>query len=186
MDGIAITDHNSPCLAAPDGAITIPGTEISSSDGHIIGLGLSGTLKKGLSANQTIRDIHQLGGLAIVPHPYDLFRSSVRPELLTVRPDAIEVFNASSILHSISWKKAATYAETAGLPTVAGSDSHIPQTLGTAYTIVESESARPEAVVRAIRSGLVTPIPGTIGLSHRLRKLLLQSKKRSNLSLHLE
>jgi predicted metal-dependent phosphoesterase TrpH len=175
LDGIAVTDHNLPCTIISDGAITIPGTEISSSDGHVIGLGISHQLKRGLSADQTIMKIHAIGGLAIIPHPYDLFRSSVRPERLTVRPDAIEVFNASSKFHSIQWKKALTHARNAQLPMVAGSDSHIPQTLGAAYTIVESVASKPDAVLHAIGKGAVIPVPGTVKLSQRIRKLFLQA-----------
>jgi predicted metal-dependent phosphoesterase TrpH len=175
LDGIAITDHNSLCSNSPDGTATLPGIEISSADGHVIGLGLSDAVSRGLSADETIMAIHRKGGLAIIPHPYDLFRSSVGPERLTVRPDAIEVFNASSFLHSITWKKAFESARRAGLPMVAGSDSHIPQTIGSAYTIVESASLDPNVVMSAIRNGSVTPIPGTVNISHRVRKLLLRS-----------
>ena len=178
LDGVAITDHNSPCDEHVDGPIILPGTEISSSNGHIIGLGISAIVNRGLSAEQTIKDIHKLGGLAIIPHPYDLFRSSIKPERLTVRPDAVEVFNASSILHSITWKKALASARNAGLPMVAGSDSHIPQTVGTAYTIVETDDAEPKAVIEAIKNGSVTPVPGTIRVSQRIRKILLRSKDR--------
>ena len=178
LDGIAVTDHDLPCTITSDGVIIIPGTEISSSDGHVIGLGISDQLKRGLSADQTITEIHALGGLAIIPHPYDLFRSSVRPEQLTVRPDAIEVFNASSKFHSIQWRKALTHARNAQLPMVAGSDSHIPQTLGVAYTIVESVVSKPEAVIRAIGEGAVTPVPGTVKVSQRFRKLFLQVTNR--------
>ncbi len=175
LDGIAMTDHNSLCTRMADGTITLPGMEISSSDGHVIGLGLTESVPRGLSADNTITEIHRKGGLAIIPHPYDLYRSSVKPDRLTVRPDAIEVFNASSFLHSITWKKALQSAKSSGLPMVAGSDSHIPQTIGAAYTIVESVTPEPNVVINAIRNGSVTPIPGTVNVSHRLRKFLLRS-----------
>jgi len=174
LDGIAITDHNSLSSNSPNGTTTLPGIEISSVDGHVIGLGLTDAVPRGLSAEETITDIHRKGGLAIIPHPYDLFRSSVKPDRLTLRPDAIEVFNSSSFLHSITWKKALESARRAGLPMVAGSDSHIPQTIGAAYTIVESATLEPYTVMSAIRNGSVTPIPGTINISHRVRKLLLR------------
>ena len=178
LDGIAITDHNSLCSNSPDGITTLPGIEVSSTGGHVIGLGLTESVPRGLSADETITDIHRKGGLAIIPHPYDLFRSSVRPDRLTVHPDAIEVFNASSFLHSITWKKAIESARIAGLPMVAGSDSHIPQTIGSAYTIVEGATLEPKTVMSAIGNGSVTPIPGTVNMSHRVRKLLLRSTDR--------
>ena len=178
LDGVAITDHNTLCSNTSSGTTTLPGIEISSADGHVIGLGLNDAVPRGLSADETITDIHRKGGLAIIPHPYDLFRSSVRPDRLTVYPDAIEVFNASSFLHSITWKKAMESARRAELPMVAGSDSHIPQTIGSAYTIVESSTLDPYVVMSAIRNGSVTPIPGTVNISQRVRKLLLRSTDR--------
>lgn len=135
-------------------------------------------MKRGLSADGTITEIHRLGGVAIIAHPYDLFRSSVKPDRLTVRPDAIEVYNASSMLHSLTWKKALASARNSDLPMVAGSDSHIPQTVGTAYTIVECDTSKPEAIIKAIGEGSVTPVPGTIRVSQRLRKIILQSRRR--------
>ena len=177
IDGIAITDHNYLCDDLPDGIIGIPGIEISSSDGHIVGLGLSGPVPKGLSADETINKIHRLGGIAIVPHPYDPFRSSVNPESLKSRPDAVEVVNASSLLHSIYWKKAQRFVLANGYPSVGGSDSHIPQTVGIAYTVVENESDGPDSILAAIREGSVRPEGRTVGLGNRFRKLLLHAMK---------
>jgi len=174
LDGIAITDHNFLCSRSADGTITLPGIEISSADGHVIGLGLSHPVKRGLSADETISEIHGQGGVAIIPHPHDLLRSSVNPDRLLVRPDAIEVFNASSMIHKVTWKKALASAKRASLPMVAGSDSHIPQTVGTAFTIIDSFSYKPEAIIDGIRKGAVTPVPGTVDISQRVRKLLLR------------
>src|SRR5207249_8633659 len=149
LDGLAITDHNTLAHDLGEDMVILPGIEISSRDGHVIGLGVSETIPRGLSADETIRRIRGQNGVSIIPHPYDLFRSSVRPDRLTVRPDAIEVFNASSFLHSITWKKAMEPARRAGLPMAAGSDSHIPQTIGSAYTIVESATLDSYTVLSA-------------------------------------
>lgn len=175
LDGVAITDHNKLCHEIPGELTAIRGMEISSIDGHVIGLGLTGPVMKGLSADETIREIHRLKGLAIIPHPYDMFRSSVNPELLRVRPDAVEVVNASSLIHKLSWEKARSYARAMRIPPVAGSDSHIPQTVGSAYTLVENDSDDPTSILDAIKAGSVSPVEGTIHLSHRFRKLLLQA-----------
>jgi len=177
LDGIAITDHNRLCDNLPVGIIGISGIEISSSDGHVLGLGLSRPVSRGLTADETIDEIHRLGGVAIVPHPYDPFRSSVNPDSLKSRPDAIEVINASSLLHSIYWKKARRFALSNGFPSVGGSDSHIPQTVGIAHTIVENESITPNSILAAIRAGSVRPAGRTVGLSNRFRKLLLHAMK---------
>jgi len=178
LDGLAITDHNIPTTDPPDGLIVVPGIEVSSNQGHVIGLGISAPVTRGLSADRTIDEIHQLGGVAIIPHPFDLFRSSVRPDQLKVRPDAIEVVNSSSFLHSVTWKRAREFAEKVQLPRVAGSDSHIPQTLGRAFTLVETNSSDAESILDAIRKGAVSPAGRPIRATERLRKLVLSGTRR--------
>ncbi len=177
LNGVAITDHNHACLEVPRGTVGIPGIEVSSGDGHVVGLGLTSPIGKGFSADETIREIRRQGGLAVIPHPYEKLRSSVNPDLLTVLPDAIEVFNASTILRSLTQKRAIAFARENTLPTVAGSDSHIPETIGTAYTIVESFSSEPASVIEAIKNGQVQPVGESIRLSQRFRKLLLQARR---------
>ena len=177
LNGVAITDHNHACPEVPGGTIGIPGIEVSSKDGHVVGLGLTSQVRKGLSADETIREIHRQGGVAVIPHPYERLRPSVNPDLLTVRPDAIEVFNASTILRSLTRKRAIGFATETGLPPIAGSDSHIPQTIGTAYTLVDSYSTEPASLLEAIKNGHVQPMGESIWLSQRLRKLLLQARR---------
>jgi predicted metal-dependent phosphoesterase TrpH len=53
---------------------------------------------------------------------------------------------------------------------VAGSDSHIPETVGDAYTLVDSDSRDVCGVLQAIRAGNVEPI----GNATRVRKRLLK------------
>lgn len=183
LDGLAITDHNQTTSDLPSGLTVIPGIEVSSKDGHVIGLGIAAPVPRGLSADITIAEIHRLKGVAIIPHPYDLFRSSVNPEKLQARPDAIEVVNSSSFLHSLTWKKASQFAERSKLPRVAGSDSHIPQTVGRAFTVVDSESTEIESVLDAIRDGAVSPVGRPIRATERLRKMLLGQRRSQFLSI---
>ena len=171
LDGLAITDHNVLAVDSSKEVVFLPGIEISTRDGHIIGLGLSEAVPRGLSADETIQGIKELQGVSIIPHPYDLLRSSVRPHNLAVRPDAIEVINSSSFLHSLTWKRARKFAEKQNYPMTAGSDSHIPETIGRAYTEVESPSKDTASVLAALKSGLITPVGGPIRVSERVRKM---------------
>ena len=172
LDGLAITDHNVLARGVPSELLIIPGIEVSSRDGHIIGLGVSDTVPRGLSADETILQIKRLGGVSIVAHPYDLLRSALNPEILTTIPDAIEVINSASMLHSIIWKRAKAFAEKRKLPQTAGSDSHIPETIGKAYTIVDIESRDVASVLDAIRSGQVSPEGRPYHFSDRVRKII--------------
>jgi len=173
LDGLAMTDHNILATTLPRELTFIPGMEISSKDGHVIGLGLPEPVPRGLSADETIQRIKKLGGISIIAHPYDLFRSAITPDRLSSRPDAIEVINSGSILHSITWKRAKKFAQENGLPEVAGSDSHIPQTLGRAFTIIETESNDTLSVLDAIRNGSVTPEGKPNRLGDRFHKMIL-------------
>ena len=71
LDGLAITDHNTLAHDLGEDMVILPGIEISSRDGHVIGLGVSETIPRGLSADETIRRIRGQNGVSIIPHPYD-------------------------------------------------------------------------------------------------------------------
>lgn len=153
LDGLAITDHNLLSNDTFEEALIIPGIEISSIDGHIIGLGLRQPVVRGLPADETIRQIRKMGGVSVVVHPYDILRSAINPDHLTVMPDAVEVINSASFLHSLTWKRARRFAETHHLPQTAGSDSHIPRTIGRSFTTVDCEQKTTDSVLDAIREG---------------------------------
>ncbi len=79
LDVLAITDHDEIEGALEARRIVherrlplaiVPGTEISSRDGHIGALFVTRTIPKDLSAAETVRRIHAAGGLAIAHHPY--------------------------------------------------------------------------------------------------------------------
>jgi predicted metal-dependent phosphoesterase TrpH len=156
----------------PQGLLIIPGIEVSTRDGHVIGLGVSDAIPRRLPADETIQQIKLLGGVSIIAHPYDLLRSAINPEILTVRPNAIEVINSASMLHSITWKRARKFAAKKNLPQTGGSDSHIPETIGKAFTIVDVESRDVASVLDAIRKGRVEPEGRPYHFSERVRKII--------------
>ena len=102
LSGIAITDHDSNRswkqareIAKKEGMIFIPGIEISSRKGHIIGLGLNDFIKKDLSIDETIERIHEQGGIAVASHPFDIKGEGIRENYK--KADAVEVFNALNV-----------------------------------------------------------------------------------------
>jgi predicted metal-dependent phosphoesterase TrpH len=168
LNGFAITDHNT-CACVDyfeehgflnkeglpvDGLLIIPGQEITTAEGHLLALGvrLPNDLK-GIPALEAVRLIHEHGGLAIPPHPYDFFRAGIRePVLETLELDALEVFNAATTLKRYN-KQAFAYAQARGLPMTAASDAHDSEALGTAYSILEAETFSVAGVLDAIRKG---------------------------------
>ena len=170
LDGYAITDHNLLSSDSNNEVLILPGMEISTEDGHVIGLGVSEAIPRGLSADETIRRIRDFGGVSIVAHPYDLFRPAVKLHRLTEHPNAIEVINSASFLHSYSWTRTRKFAEKGGYPMSGGSDSHIPDTLGRAYTEIESDTKSVESVLASLRAGRIKPFGAAVGMGERLRK----------------
>ncbi len=155
LNGVAVTDHNT-CeavtymlekgLMREDGTpvenfLVLPGVEVTTAEGHLLCIG--STLPdpprlKGKPAQYICELIHERGGLAIPPHPYDLFRAGIRFSVLETLPiDAIEVFNAATTLRRYN-KYAFKYAQERGLPMTAASDAHHAAAVGTAYTILNT------------------------------------------------
>jgi len=70
--------------------------EISSKAGHILGLGLESS-SPGLSFESTLEAIHDQGGLAVIPHPFQESRHGVMARISAnsfALGDAIEVYNS--------------------------------------------------------------------------------------------
>ena len=173
-----MTEHNQLTAVLPnDDIIALAGVEVSSSIGHVIGLGIRHPIETGLSGDETIHEIQDQGGIAILPHPYDLFRPNVRPERLKVLPEAIEVVNAASLFARFTWPPAKHFAESRGLAQVAGSDSHIPETIGTAYTVIDTDSREESSILDAIRSGRTVPMGKQVSIAQRTRKLVLNARR---------
>ena len=94
--------------------------------------------------------IHERGGLAIPPHPYDLFRAGIRFSTLETLPiDAIEVFNAATTLRRYN-RYAFKYAQMRGLPMTAASDAHHAAAIGTAYTILNTDDYSVKGILAQI------------------------------------
>src|SRR5213075_1505489 len=140
LGAIAVTDHNeisgareARAQAAEAGVKVIVGEEVKTDgQGEVSGLFIEEKIPRGLSMADTIAEIKAQGGLVYVPHPFDRMHSVPDYEhLMTVVEDidAIEVFNprvAFSAFNEEAARFAAKYRIIAG----AGSDSHVPQGLG--------------------------------------------------------
>lgn len=153
LDGIAITDHNTTVGALQamknnQELTVIPGIEVSTRDGEILGLGITQRLPEGKSAQETIDLIRDRGGIAVIPHPYDLLRSSIGFGIRMLKFDAIEVYNSNLVLPFAN-RLAKKAAEKEGYSTIAGSDAHIATAVGNAYTIIDETDI--EDVLEAIR-----------------------------------
>jgi predicted metal-dependent phosphoesterase TrpH len=138
LGAIAVTDHNeiSGALEAREranGIKVIVSEEVKTAhEGEVIGLFIEEKIPRGMSLRETIEAIHQQGGLAYVPHPFDRLHAVPDYEhLLKVvdEIDALEVFNARVAVPAFN-EEAARFAAKYRVVAGAGSDSHVPQGLG--------------------------------------------------------
>jgi len=162
LDGIAITDHNTlrgayEALRRRDSLIVIPGEEVKTAQGEMLALGIRKSIPKDLSITEAIWRTHIQGGLAVIPHPTVPFFGRLQEKDLRNLPiDGIEVFSAITPLGRHFLEKNLRLAQRLGLAITAGSDSHFPETVGDAYTIVDSESPALEDIISAVQSGLTS------------------------------
>lgn len=157
LDGVAITDHDTTAGAiralevrdkvAP-GLLVIPGQEISTKAGHLIVLGVTMEIPKGLPVRDTIAMAHKLGGTVVVPHPDQRTRHGMR---IPGGADAVEVYNSRYIFgyHNFMTSRKVSKRK---MPAVAGSDAHVASMVGQAVTEIMAPRDVP-AVLKAIREG---------------------------------
>lgn len=166
LDAVCITDHNeiggAQELAARGNVRVIPGEEIRTTDGEIIGLFLKEKIPARLSPQETIAAIREQDGIVYIPHPLDRFRHSrlqrAALEAVLDQVDILEVFNARNLLRGDN-TRALHLARLRGLLQGAGSDSHMAAEVGNAYvelapfrTATELLEALETAVVHGRRS----------------------------------
>ena len=156
LDGIALTDHDN-MRGIPAARkyikeqkldlILIPGVEVTTSEGHLLVLGVEEPPKRKLSPEETIEAAHTLGGIADVPHPYHPFRNAIGR---IPNADAVEVYNSKHIF-GLANGRAWVEARRRHMPMVAGSDSHFAETVGLGVTELDAEDV--DEVLEAIRAG---------------------------------
>ena len=179
LDVIAITDHDDT-----EGALrarelwqqgdysfdVVVGEEITTLSGHLLALDIKTCIRMFQPLERTIAEIHDQGGLAVVPHPLAWYSSGLRRwriESIMAQPDhvhfdGIETFNPSFAGRQTS-AEAIALADRLGLAHVGGSDSHSVQTIGTAQTLFPG---RTWADLRRAIVGRATSVEGEFwGLS---------------------
>jgi predicted metal-dependent phosphoesterase TrpH len=161
LDGlnvIAITDHDrieaaiaAQALAKTRGSSVevVLGEEVSSRGGHVLALFIQQRIRPWQSLPDTVRQIHEQGGLAVIAHPlvpYPLCASgrSIRALLRNpdpaVHPDGMEAFNPTTA--RMRWsRRAPGFAAEVGLTALANSDSHRAADIGTAFTSFNGTTA---------------------------------------------
>jgi len=160
LDGLVVTDHDriersrlAAARAADFGLVGIPGVEVSTADGHLLAIGVSSRPVPGRPLAETVRAVRADGGVAVIPHPFQLSRHGASASSI-VDCDGIEVFNAHSMT-GLRNRQADRFAAANGYPRFGGSDAHRPSFVGRGVTHVATGVSSPdvEDVVVAMRAG---------------------------------
>ncbi|MFB6235317.1 MAG: PHP domain-containing protein [Halopenitus sp.] len=162
LDAIAVTDHDeidasleAAEKAADYGLVGIVGMEVTSAAGHVLAFGIDELIPSGLPFTETLDRIHEQGGIAVVPHPFQKSRHGVAAHIsdaALASADAIEVYN-SRLLTGRSNRQAERFAVSHEVPMTAGSDAHISEMVGQAVTEVDTAERSAEAILDAIAAG---------------------------------
>ena len=178
LDGVAITDHNTlkGALKLKSNAIIIvPGIEISTLNGHLLGINVTTLIPPKMGIEETISRIHEAGGIAVAPHPTVFYKSPPSRQIKFY--DAIEVMNASALPFQPFTYLSKKFAASLELPQTGGSDSHYGPEIGAAYTIVDSTSDVDE-IVSAVKKGATIPEGNTIPWQIRIERTALRLKRK--------
>lgn len=167
---IAVTDHDEQRggpelkrlvadLGLADRLSIIPGEEITTSEGELIGLFLEERIPPGLTPEATVQEIKAQGGLVLLQHGFDpLKRHRLRPEAtqrIADQIDMVETFNSRLSRHH--WNRvAAEWARARHLPVCAGSDAHTLRDIGEAWVETPFRLIHtPQQLLQALDEGVV-------------------------------
>ena len=155
LSGIAICDHNT-CkghLALSRRSykdfIVIPGIEVSTSKGHLIGLGVTQTFRSDKDPMQTAEEMTDAGGLVVLPHPGKVPSGIPIKDLEDLEFTAVEVINGRSTA-SVN-AGALEIAKRRNKAQVGGSDGHNAKQIGVAFTTFAGSSLGLDEILEDIR-----------------------------------
>ncbi|MCT9097026.1 PHP domain-containing protein [Haloarchaeobius sp. HME9146] len=157
LDGIAVTDHDTIKnvkfveQAAPPSLDIIPAAEITTTQGHLLALGIS-EVPPQTDPISVIEHVHDQGGVAVLSHPFDTFRQYYNQDLeeIAAHVDGVETCNSRCIMPRFN-REAKQFAEEYDLAQTGGSDGHFQLELGRAYTLCQGDP------LDAIRNGDCAP-----------------------------
>jgi len=158
LDCIAICDHGeingafeAIKFASGKPILVIPGIEIKTKQGDILGLNVKKIIPNNLSAKQTIQQIKKAGGFVVIPHAFG-FNCSFKGNLenLIGLIDAIEVLSANIFRRGN--QKALDFAKKHDLALIADSDAHTPEFVGRAYLEVPGHDLSIQEIFKKIKN----------------------------------
>ena len=170
LGAIAVTDHNvfrgaQEAVESARGRdlVVIPGEEIKTESGEVIGLFLEREIPRGMSMGDTIAAIREQNGVVYLPHPFD--RLHTIPDAPTLHRhlaeiDVFEVYNARLLFEGFN-DEALRFARKYNLTMGAGSDAHVLQGVGTGLVRMRAFET-PEEFLISLRSAEIIRRPKSL------------------------
>lgn len=160
IDCICITDHGQVQGAIEalkygfdKNILVIPGIEILSRSGDVLGINVKEIVPNGLSLDRTVEEIKRQGGIAVIPHPFGWPSITSfwgnKNKICASAVSAIETFNASMIF-SFSNRRAQNFSQKNNLSFTAGSDSHRADFVGRGYLEIPKFSSEKDLMEKII------------------------------------
>jgi predicted metal-dependent phosphoesterase TrpH len=161
-----LTDHNRIDVArelvgrSRDEGLSIVllvGEEITTREGHLLGVGLTARVPAGLSLADAVAAVHDQGGIAVVAHPLLPTSMAASARLLIElaegdprqRPDALEAMHPMAAWLPGWRRRVERLAQRCGYAVVGGSDAHVARSVGLGRTCFPGDTEA--ALMAAIR-----------------------------------
>jgi predicted metal-dependent phosphoesterase TrpH len=192
LDVLAITDHDDIAGSWQAREIWangryrfdfIVGIEVTAIEGHLLALFVEEPVPNLCPVEKVLEEVHQQGGVCVVPHPMSwLTRSLDRGSLLRIADmsrdgihfDGIETANQSPAARLGLRRATDLNRERLNLAEVGGSDAHFLTVIGSAYTEFEGKTAEDlrESILARTTRGVngLHPTIREIGLGQVLRQ----------------
>lgn len=154
LNVIAITDHDdirgafdARELSSQYDLEVVPGVEVTTRDGHLLALFVEKIPRRGLTLEDTLMNIGDLGGIAVAPHPFNNLPASLSLEtvLKALQNEkvkdvlkGIEVYNMTTRPFDGMVQKLSQYLP---LAKTASSDAHVYWAIGTGKTEFDGTTA---------------------------------------------
>lgn len=173
LQGLAITDHNAvgglreAQEAARDGFLVIPGIEVSTTSGHVLGYGVREVVPRDRSVAETVERIGALGGLAVAAHPFRFWSGLGGDALGEARFPAYETINARTLRRGN--RRAQERALSAKVGQTGGSDSHYLDEVARAATVIDSGITSVDGILQILSQGATRAQGASRGVGGTLR-----------------
>jgi predicted metal-dependent phosphoesterase TrpH/glycosyltransferase involved in cell wall biosynthesis len=170
LGAIAVTDHNvfsgaeeAVEIARNRDLLVVPGEEVKTDAGEVIGLFLEREIARGMPMEDTIAAIREQNGVVYLPHPFDRLHTIPDAQSLHLHLaeiDVFEVYNARLLFEGFN-DEALRFARKYNLTMGAGSDAHVLQGVGTGLVRMRAFET-PEEFLISLRSAEILRRPKSL------------------------